>query len=356
VSGALGTVTWSVASGNLPDGLSLDPLSGEIAGTPTMWGTKTAVIQAKDSDRWGLNRVVLDTVTITVAPAPIQIVTSALPAGVLRSHYDAALSATGGTGLQTWSLIDGLLPPGLVLGTSGSVTGDPQSIGRFTFTVQVKDDWPGHTDSGTVTLVIAPLPIAITTATLPPGNVPRPYRAVLEFTGGTGHTTWSLVEGQLPKGLELSPDGIISGRPKAVGTFSFTVQASDVGWDGNVARRTFSLTIRAREVVLYASDANIARSRPLVSIPPHDSCGSSEAAARRSTTAEAFAGGCAGVSDDKAGRARVISESPNDTGIDRRYRVRVKNTAVLAPAGAAARRRRGQTAEHCRVPSPWFVA
>jgi Putative Ig domain len=257
VSGALGTVAWSVASGNLPDGLSLDPLSGEIAGTPTMWGTKNAVIQATDSDRWGLNRVVLDTVTITVAPAPIQIVTSALPAGVLGSHYDAALSATGGTGVQTWSLIGGLLPPGLVLGTIGSVTGDPQSIGRFAFTVQVKDDWPGYTDSGTATLVIAPLPIAITTATLPSGNVPRPYRAVLEFTGGTGHTTWSLVEGQLPKGLELSPDGIISGEPKAVGAFSFTVQASDVGWDGNVARRTFSLTIRAREVVLYASDANM---------------------------------------------------------------------------------------------------
>jgi len=259
VSGALGTVAWSVASGNLPDGLSLDPLSGEIAGTPTMWGTKTAVIQAKDSDRWGLNRVVLDTVTITVAPLPIRIVTSALPAGVLGSHYDAALSATGGTGLQTWSLIGGLLPPGLVLGTTGSVTGDPQSIGRFTFTVQVKDDWPGYTDSGTATLVIAPLPIAITTATLPSGDAPRPYRAVLEFAGGTGQTTWSLVEGQLPKGLELSPDGIISGKPKAVGAFSFTVQASDVGWDGNVARRTFSLTIREREVVLYASDANMVK-------------------------------------------------------------------------------------------------
>jgi len=37
------------------------------------------------------------------------------------------------------------------------------------------------------------------------------------------------------------------------------VQASDVGWDGNVARRTFSLTIREREVVLYASDANMVK-------------------------------------------------------------------------------------------------
>jgi hypothetical protein len=49
---------------------------------------------------------------------------------------------------------------------------------------------------------------------------------------------------------------VFSGRPTAVGTFSFTVQASDAGWAGNVATRDFSVTIRAREIVLYASDAN----------------------------------------------------------------------------------------------------
>jgi hypothetical protein len=52
VSGALGTLTWTVVSGDLPTALSLDSVSGEIAGTPTMWGTTTAVVQAKDSDRW----------------------------------------------------------------------------------------------------------------------------------------------------------------------------------------------------------------------------------------------------------------------------------------------------------------
>ena len=356
VSGALGSVTWTVVAGTLPAGLSLDLFSGDIAGTPTTWGTTTAVVQAKDSDRWGLSRVVSDTVTVTVVPDVIRILTSALPAGVLRSLYDAALSATGGTGSYTWS-VTGDLPQGISADPSGSLTGEPQRVGLFTLIIQVRDaKWPGFTtepqpvsleifppefrvsvpaappgvigspyslsatasgQAGTVdwsiagqpagltvdaagtvsgiptaygrfsavvrardsylahrptgevtetrtaeapvTFVIAPLPIAITTATLPLGNVPRPYRAVLEFTGGTGHTTWSLVEGQLPKGLELSPDGIISGKPKAVGTFSFTVQASDVGWDGNVARRSFSLTIRAREVVLYAPDANMVK-------------------------------------------------------------------------------------------------
>jgi hypothetical protein len=353
VSGALESVTWTVVAGTLPPGLSLDLFSGEIAGTPTTWGTTTAVVQAKDADRWGLRRVVSDTVTITVVPDAIRILTSALPAGVLRATYDAALSATGGTGSYTWS-VTGDLPPGISADPGGSLTGEPQRVGLFTLIVQVRDaKWPGFTtepqpvsleifppefrvsvpaappgvigssyslsatasgQAGTVdwsiagqppgltidaagtisgiptaygrfpsvvrardsylahrptgevtetrtaeapvTFVITPLPIAITTATLPSGHVRKPYRAVLEFTGGTGNTTWSLVDGQLPQGLVLSPDGIISGKPTAVGTFSFTVQASDMGWAGNVAARTFSVTIRGRELVLYASDAN----------------------------------------------------------------------------------------------------
>jgi hypothetical protein len=48
---------------------------------------------------------------------------------------------------------------------------------------------------------------------------------------------------------------VISGKPTAVGIFTFTIQASDAGWAGNVAARDFSVTVRAREIVLYASDA-----------------------------------------------------------------------------------------------------
>jgi hypothetical protein len=355
VSGALGSVTWSVLvvgdppDPNLPPGVYLNESSGEITGTPAVWGTRTAIIQAQDSDRWGLNRVAYNTVTTTVAPAPIQI-PAALPAGIYRSRYEAALSATGGTGSYKWSVAPGDVPPGLLIDASGLITGEPQCIGSFAMNVQATDaKWPGYaatqtalldivapllnvslpvvpagvigspfslsasatgqvgtvtwsasglpagltmnatgtivgvptefgvftsvvnalesystcgspevtrTAAATVTLVIAPLPLAITTGTLPSGDIPRPYRAALQFTGGTGKTTWSIVAGRLPDGTTLSSDGLISGRPTAVGTFSFTVQASDAGWAGNVATRDFSVTIRAREIVLYASDAN----------------------------------------------------------------------------------------------------
>ena len=351
VSGALGSVTWSVVAGSdLPPDVHLDASSGEIAGTPAVWGTKTAIVQVQDSDRWGLNRVAYNTVTTTVAPAAIQI-PAALPTAVYRSRYEAALSATGGTGSYKWSVAPGEVPPGLLVDASGLITGEPQCIGSFAMNVQATDaKWPGYaatqtaaldivdppfsvslpvvpagvigspyslsasatgqvgtvtwsasglppgltmngtgtisgvptafglfpsvanaqdsystcgspevtrTAAATVTLVIAPLPLTIATATLPSGDVPKPYRAALQFTGGTGNTTWSIVAGRLPDGTTLSSHGVISGRPTAVGTFSFTVQASDAGWAGNVATRDFSVTIRAREIVLYASDASV---------------------------------------------------------------------------------------------------
>jgi hypothetical protein len=352
VSGTLGSVSWSVASGDLPGGLNLDPFSGEITGTPTMWGTTTAELQAKDSNRWLPNRISSETATITVAPAPIEIATSALPAGLYHSPYAATLSATGGTGSFKWSASSGDVPRGLLVDANGSLTGEPQCVGSFAIHVDATDTkWPGYTTGGTVSLdvaptpfsvslaavpagvvgsryslgastdgqvgtltwsasglppgltldaagtisgiptafglftttlqakdtystcgtaamtvsrtadssaiiTVAPLPIAITTTMLPSGRVRRPYDAALAFTGGTGSTGWSVVDGQLPTGLTLSPAGIISGKPTKVGTFSFTVQASDAGWAGNVAARQFSVTIGAREVVLYASDAD----------------------------------------------------------------------------------------------------
>jgi hypothetical protein len=172
-------------------------------------------------------------------------------------------SALGQVGTITWSASG--LPPGLTVDATGTISGIPTAFGIFTTTLQAQDSYSTcgtaattatRTADVSVTVVVAPLPLVITTTTLPSGSVRRPYDAALEFTGGTGTTTWSIVDGQLPRGLTLSPAGIINGKPTAVGTFSFTVQASDAGWAGNVATRPFSVTIRAREVVMYASDAN----------------------------------------------------------------------------------------------------
>lgn len=42
--------TWSIAEGALPDGLTLDPTSGQITGTPTAVGTFAITVQVEDSN------------------------------------------------------------------------------------------------------------------------------------------------------------------------------------------------------------------------------------------------------------------------------------------------------------------
>ena len=156
VTGAMGSVTWSVKLGTtLPPGLALDAFSGRIAGTPSSWGAFSAVVQAQDS--WDEARIHAELVPITVAPTTLAILTAALPAGTIHAVYHAALTATGGTGVTTWTLTptSGALPAGLTLGANGAISGTPTALGAFSITVRAQDaNWPGNVASRTLVLTV----------------------------------------------------------------------------------------------------------------------------------------------------------------------------------------------------------
>lgn len=68
---------------------------------------------------------------------------------------------------------------------------------------------------------------AITTPSLPTGRVEQEYSQTLAAAGDTP-ISWSIDSGSLPTGLSLdSITGVISGRPTAAGTFTFTVKAAN---------------------------------------------------------------------------------------------------------------------------------
>src|SRR5262249_45826036 len=56
-------------------------------------------------------------------------------------------------------------------------------------------------------------------------------------------------------GLTLAGNGQLNGTPSAIGTFNFSVKATDAGWAGNDATQALTAVVCAREVVLYAADA-----------------------------------------------------------------------------------------------------
>ena len=73
--------------------------------------------------------------------APLVVKTRALVSGTIGSNYSSSLLAANVMGTATWSLDAGsVLPPGLSLAPSGTVSGTPTAAGLYTFGVHVVDD------------------------------------------------------------------------------------------------------------------------------------------------------------------------------------------------------------------------
>lgn len=89
----------------------------------------------------------------------------------------------------------------------------------------------------------------ITTTTLDSGKVNTPYSAQLAATGDAP-MTWQVSSGNLPAGLLLNANGLISGTPTAEGTFRFTVTATN---DAGQGSRTLSILIEKDDTALSSA-------------------------------------------------------------------------------------------------------
>ena len=78
-------------------------------------------------------------------------------------------------------------------------------------------------------------------------NAPPPPAAIDTYYNfqyssvGDNNVSYSIVDGQLPPGLSLSPSGELSGTPIAAGTYGFTVRA--VSWSGQSAQRNDAIPV-----------------------------------------------------------------------------------------------------------------
>ena len=228
VTGGIGPYTYSVISGSLPPGLTLNSSTGAITGTPTTPGTYNVTTKVVDSKGNS------DTAycTFVVVPSPINLECGSCGTGKASAGvaYSSQLSVTGGTGPYTFSIISGSLPPGLSLSAStGKITGTPTTAGNYTFTSKVIDA-NGYTDTQTCTIVVQAPPVNLDCGSCGASNgkVGAPYSATYAITGGKAPFTYSIISGSLPPGLSLnSSTGVISGTPTTAGTYTFTAKVVD---------------------------------------------------------------------------------------------------------------------------------
>jgi len=132
------TFTWSLLSGSPPPGLTGNPSTGEITGTPTVAGTFNFTVQVTDGNGLTTN----GQISIGISNA-LQITTETLANGANGAAYSQPLHAAGGQPPYTWSLWFGSLPPGLSLSSGGLISGEPALAGAFSFSAQVTDNLGG---------------------------------------------------------------------------------------------------------------------------------------------------------------------------------------------------------------------
>jgi large repetitive protein len=176
--------------------------------------------------------------------------TNTCPAGTVGTPYEIRFVEREGSGCgrnqQTFHLDSGIAPPGLSLTPDGVLSGVPLEAGRFHFYVEMREpknraDCAGKETQKRFTLPIR-RPLSIVSAPVSPvsAEVGIGLRTAFRASGGTGYFTWSLVRGELAPGLRLVRSGAIRGTPRAVGSYRFTVRASD----GEKRSGSWTTTIR----------------------------------------------------------------------------------------------------------------
>lgn len=145
-----GTPPYTWTASGLPAGLSLNPTTGSITGTPSAAGQFTIALRVNDS-RSATGSASLN---LVVNAAPLLFSTQTLSNANVGTPYRATVVASGGSPPYQFSLQSGKPPEGIALSSAGELTGTPTVPGSWSFQVRVTDSRQSSM-SGNVSLTVA---------------------------------------------------------------------------------------------------------------------------------------------------------------------------------------------------------
>ena len=224
-SGGVPSYIWA-ESGPLPPGLTLST-AGQLTGTPLTAGSYPITVRVTDLS------LPIQTaqmpVTLVIKDSPIVIATTpAPPSGTVTYPYPGFyFSASGGSQPYTWQAT-GTVPPGLALGSDGSLSGTPTQVGAFVFTVTATGSTatPASSSQSFAMNITPTPPPSIANSEVPTGTVGVDYGSIQFSTnGGLAPFVWT--ETGALDGLALSSSGVLSGTPSAAGKFPITLEVTD---------------------------------------------------------------------------------------------------------------------------------
>lgn len=227
VRGGAAPYVFDVASGVLPEGMTLNPSTGAASGGTTKAGRYIFTIRATDAN--GGTGTSLP-YTIVVQNQKLEVSRSPSLSAPLGKAYSDKLGATGGRQPYTWAVAQGALPPGLVLDpATGALSGAPTSLGQHLFRAQVTDADGARALSTEYVLFVDDETLSLSGSAPAKGQVGANFAGRFAAAGGKSPYAYTLSGLPLPPGLALESDtGWIKGTPSAAGEYGgLRVRATD---------------------------------------------------------------------------------------------------------------------------------
>ena len=234
---------FSVISGELPNGLSINSSTGTISGTPTdIIPNTTSFFTLSATDG---NNTTTRNFSITINDrGPVWNTSPTLSAFSKNIFYSDIVNASDDDSLIAYSVTAGTLPDGLSLNAStGEISGTPTSDTTAIFTIRATDLGSNNYSDRQFT-ISNPGPVWQSTNEIEIYSDSNSIQ--LSAVDDSGIDPTYSVLGALPTGMSLSTSGVLSGSaPGSEGSlYSFTVRATDN--NGVFSDRLFSATTRLR--------------------------------------------------------------------------------------------------------------
>jgi PKD repeat protein len=260
----------TLAGGTLPPGMSLDPATGAIVGTPTTPGVYT--VQVTLCPITGPCQTLTAVITVN-SPAAAPLTASYQDASGTAGLPIAAIRPTVAQGgpVTAAALAAGTLPGGLVLdAATGVIAGTPQAAGAFPLAITLQDASGGRVTLPETITVSAPAATALAAAYAPAST---PVGAALTVapavTAGGPVTGAGLAGGSLPTGMTLAPTGVIQGAPLAAGTYRSSIILVNASGGQTTVPAVITVTPTSGPLVASYSTVNfLAIGTPMAPLAP----------------------------------------------------------------------------------------
>ncbi len=247
LSASGGSAPYAFSASNLPGGLTLNPSTGIISGTPSVPGAYSSTVTVTDSN--GAAGSITFSGTVSVALPVASAVSATVAAN--SSANSIALNLSGGSATNV--AIASAAAHGSAVASGLSITYTPSAgysgADSFTYTAS---NASGTSSPATVTLTISAPTLLVSPASLGAGTTGSPYSAAVSASGGTAPYTYSVTSGSLPTGMSLNAaTGAISGTPTTNQTANFTLTVTDA--NGASGTQAYSINIAAVPITVPAS-------------------------------------------------------------------------------------------------------